>query len=65
MTIAKCGDLIDHIKAAVEGHGATPHTPIFVRLGSSGPEYPIAKLQAVQDQRGFSLILEASVLIVN
>lgn len=61
--IRNAGELIDHVKAAVEQHGATPHTEIMIRLGPDGPLYGIAQMKALQDNRGFALILEASAVI--
>ncbi len=54
----KAGEVIDHIIAAVEQHGATPHTDVHVRIGEDGPMYRLANLKGCQDQRGFTLILE-------
>ena len=56
--IKKAGELVDYIKAAVEGHGATPHTEVRVRVGTLGPVHRIASLKGVRDQRGVSLLLE-------
>lgn len=54
--IRNAGELVDHIKEAVQSHGATPMTEVRIRVG--GLEFQIAKLTGVQDQRGFSLILD-------
>lgn len=56
--IRKAGELVDYIKAAVAGHGATPHTEVRVRIGTLGPVHRIANLKGVSDQRGISLLLE-------
>lgn len=60
--IRNAGELIEYITAAVQEHGATPLTEITVRIGSVGAEYRISGLQGVQDQRGFSLLLQTEVL---
>lgn len=57
--INNAGQLVEFISEAVKSHGATPHTEVRVRIGSLGPEYRIDQLVAVQDQRGFSLVLQA------
>ncbi len=62
--IDNAGELVDYIKAAVEGHGATPMTEVRVRIGKMGPEYRIHELTAVKDQRGFSLLLQTSIVPV-
>jgi hypothetical protein len=56
--ISNAGELVDHIKVAVEQHGAGPHSEVRVRLGKFGPVYRIEQLNGVRDQRGFSLLLE-------
>jgi hypothetical protein len=56
--IRKAGELVEYIKAAVAGHGATPHTDVRVRVGTLGPVYRISNLKGVKDQRGVSLLLE-------
>lgn len=56
--ITKAGELVEYIKAAVAGHGATPHTEVRVRVGTLGPVHRIANLKGVSDQRGISLLLE-------
>ena len=56
--IAKAGELIDHVIAAVEGHGCTPHTEVRVRIGTLGAEYRINVLKGVEDSRGFHLLME-------
>jgi hypothetical protein len=58
--ILKAGELIDHVVAAVQEHGATPHTELRVRVGTMGPVYRVQQLKGVQDERGFSLLLELS-----
>ena len=58
--IDNAGQLVDYIKEAVESHGATPLTEVRVRIGTLGAEYRIHQLTAVQDQRGFSLLLQTS-----
>lgn len=57
MSIHKAGELVEHLIAAVQGHGAQPHTDIRVRIGTIGPTYRIAALHGSQDMRGFSLLL--------
>lgn len=59
--IRNAGELVQYIQAAVAQHGATPHTEVRVRIGKTGPEYRINGLNAVQDQRGFSLVLEGCI----
>lgn len=56
--IRNTGELVAYVKAAVEGHGATPMTEVRVRVGKLGPVHRITALNGVKDQRGFSLILE-------
>lgn len=58
MSIQNAGELIDYVMAAVQQHNATPHTELRVRVGSLGPVHRIKELKGVQDQRGFSLLLE-------
>lgn len=60
--INKAGELIDHIIAAVQQHGATPNTELRVRIGRVGPEYTIRGLRGVQDGRGFQLLIETQAL---
>lgn len=60
--ITKAGELIEHIIAAVEQHGATPQTELRVRVGSLGPTYRVSQLKGVSDGRGFSLLLETELL---
>jgi hypothetical protein len=61
VSIEKTGQLVDHIMAAVQEHGATPHTDIHVRVGPTGPLYRIDKLMgSKEDLRGFTLILETA-----
>lgn len=62
--INNAGELVDYIKAAVEQHGATPMTEVRIRIGANGPEYSIEQLTAVQDQRGFSLLLQTPAAIL-
>lgn len=56
--ITKAGELVAYIQAAVEQHGATPHTEVRVRVGKLGPTYRIRSLNGVEDQRGLSLLIE-------
>ncbi len=60
--ITKTGELIDHIMAAVEQHGATPHTELVVRIGTMGQTYRINQLKGQPDERGFRLVLETSAI---
>jgi hypothetical protein len=62
VTIQKTGELVEYIMAAVQQHGATPHTDIFVRIGELGPVYRIAGLTGQADQRGMRLILQTEVV---
>lgn len=56
------GILIDTIKAAVMGAGATPDTELRVRIGTKGPVYNISCIKAQKDQRGLRLIIETEIL---
>lgn len=56
------GILVDTIKAAVIGHGATPDTEMKVRLGTTGPVYTIKAIKGQKDQRGLRLIIETEIL---
>lgn len=58
--IKNAGELVDHVKAAVEQHNATPMTEIRVRIGTMGPEYRIHQMVGAQDQRGLMLLLQTS-----
>lgn len=60
--IGNAWDLMQHVKAAVSQHGATPATEVRIRIGATGPEYRIDQLVAVQDQRGFSLVLQGCIV---
>jgi hypothetical protein len=59
-TINNVGQLIAYVGASVAEHDATPFTEVRVRIGANGPEHKIAGLFAVQDQRGFSLVLQGA-----
>lgn len=61
--INKSGELIDHMIAAVQSHGATPDTDVRVRIGKTGPEYRIHELVGSTDNNGrdFKLILQTSI----
>ncbi len=60
--VMNAGILIETIKAAVKGHGATPTTELRVRIGATGPVYRIKQIKGQKDQRGFRLILETEIL---
>jgi hypothetical protein len=64
MTIEKTGQLIDHVIAAVQQNGVTPHTDIFVRIGALGPTYKIDQMKGVADGRGMRIILQTEVFPV-
>ena len=56
------GILIDTIKNAVMAHGATPHTELKVRIGTTGPVYNIKAIKGQADGRGLRLIIETEML---
>ena len=56
------GLLIETIKTAVQQHGATPFTEMFVRIGKTGPTYSINVIKAQQEGPEFRLILETDIL---
>lgn len=60
--VMNAGILIDTVKAAVMGHGATPDTELRVRIGTTGPIYLIKAIKGQQDARGLRLIVETEVL---
>ena len=61
--IRNAGELVEHVKAAVEQHGATPMTNVLIRLGPDGPLYGVGQMKGLRDERGFALILEATAVL--
>jgi hypothetical protein len=61
--VRNASDLVRHIQGAVDSHGATPNTEIFIRIGPDGPMYNIADVKGFKDVRGFALILEGGALL--
>lgn len=39
------GELVDRIRTSVTQWGATPHTPVVVRIGDFGEEMPIEHIK--------------------
>lgn len=58
MSVDKAGELIDYVKEAALNHGASPHTPVYIRDGADGPLKRISQVKMMQDQRGIAIILE-------
>ena len=62
----KCaGELVAYLTECAQSHGATPHTPVYIRLGADGPMYSIGQVKMMEDLRGRAIILEGSVILGN
>jgi hypothetical protein len=56
-SIEKVGQLVEYVTAAAE-QGCSPQTDLLVRIGTLGPEYRIACVKGMRDERGSHLLLE-------
>jgi hypothetical protein len=65
VAVEKAGELIEYVKECAQSHGATPHTPIYIRQGADGPMQQINQVKMMKDDRGLAIILETSAILLS